>query len=142
MAPHKPEIELFDLRKDPHEVHNVAEDPNYKEIRAKPLAELNNWRTPEIKDQGLSEDFRGKGHYPIICLTDSVGDRVQRNAEKSIRFHQTRHPSWYPTRTLEEWQKVRALREPYAFRQLRASMNRPVIPFTKKPKRPKPSEAK
>jgi|GEM_PF-2064514 uncharacterized sulfatase len=82
MATHKPEIELFDLRKDPHEVHNVAEDPNYKEIRAKPLAELNNWRTPEIKDQGLSEDFRGKGHYPIICLTDSVGDRVQRNAEK------------------------------------------------------------
>ena len=49
MATSKPKIELFDLGKDPHEVHNVADDPNYAEVKAELLAELGNWRTNVIK---------------------------------------------------------------------------------------------
>ena len=32
-APRKPDIELFDLRNDPHEVNNVADDPKYAWIK-------------------------------------------------------------------------------------------------------------
>lgn len=136
MAPNKPEIELFDLRKDPHEVHNVADDPSYATVKAELLAKLDDWRKNVIKDQGVSDDFHGKDQYPDKCPTPTVGDWVQQNSEnKDYDFIKHGAPSWYPTRTLEQWQKVRALWEPYVFREPDAPLKRPVIPFTKKPKR-------
>jgi arylsulfatase A-like enzyme len=39
----EPEWEMYDLRNDPHELHNVAHDPAYKDVRAgleRKLAEL------------------------------------------------------------------------------------------------------
>ncbi len=132
MAPNKPEIELFDLRSDPHEVQNVASDPKYASVKAEMLAELNKWRTDVIHDQGISEDFRTIGIYPETNLLPTVGQWVQENAGK-YDIQKYGNPGWYPTRTLEEWQRVKAMWAPWLFREADAKMKRPVIPFTKKP---------
>lgn len=75
MAAKKPEEELFDLEKDPFEIHNLAKDPAYAEIKKQLRADLEVWRT-KIKDQGVSESFR-KGGWS----------------------------SKYPTRSLEQWEQ-------------------------------------
>lgn len=74
MAAKKSQEELYDLRTDPHEVHNVASAPAYQDTKRKLRAELEKWRE-KIKDQGVSDEFRQGGW-----------------------------PSTYPTRTLEEWE--------------------------------------
>ena len=88
MASCKPEFELFDLRMDPWEVHNVADDPAYGEIKEKLLTELNYWRENVIMDAGVSEAFRSGGW-----------------------------PSTYPTKTLKEWEVTLELFEPWVFRE-------------------------
>jgi hypothetical protein len=87
MAATKPEFELFDLKKDPYEMNNLADDPEYAEIKAELLAELNAWRK-EIKDIGVTETFRKSGW-----------------------------PADYPTRSLEEWEGILKGWEPWVFRE-------------------------
>ncbi|MFD2256655.1 sulfatase [Luteolibacter algae] len=132
MAPKKPEIELYDLKKDPHEVHNLAEDPAYAEIKKELLAALEDWRTNVIKDQGVSEDFRATDVFPEKCPTPTVGEWVYENADK-YDFNKNGLPGWYPTRTLEEWRKVRDMWKPYVFRAPDEDIARPLIPGTTKP---------
>ncbi|MEN8253830.1 MAG: sulfatase [Verrucomicrobiota bacterium] len=95
-AKSKPEFELYDLEKDPHETQNLADDPKLAETKAKLLAELNRWRK-SIDDQGVSEQFR-KGGWP----------------------------AGYPTRTLEEWQALREKWKPWVFRAPDSNMKCPV----------------
>ncbi len=133
MSAHKPPVELFDLRNDPYEVHNVADDPEYADVKAKLLAELERWRKEVIHDQGVSDAFRGVGVFPETCPTPTVGEWVQNNADE-YDFKTNGVPSWYPTRTLDEWRKVRRIWEPWVFREPNSKMKRPVIPHTKKPK--------
>ncbi|HBE68221.1 MAG TPA: sulfatase [Planctomycetaceae bacterium] len=133
MAPNKPPIELFDLRTDPHEVNNVADDPKYLEIKQELLKVLNQWRQEVIHDAGVTEEFRADGVYPG-GLPDgmTVGQWAVENA-KDYDFKVNGVPGWYPTRSLEQWREVRALWEPWVFRSPDSNMKRPVIPFTKKP---------
>ncbi|MGI9240664.1 MAG: sulfatase family protein [Verrucomicrobiales bacterium] len=135
MAPSKPEIELFDLRNDRHEVHNLADDPGYAEVRETLLAELGGWRRDVIRDQGVSKDFRAEGIFPEHCTTPTVGEWVEQNVQH-YDFTKYGTPGWYPTRTLEEWEKARELWRPYVFRGAAEKIARPKIPFTKKPKPP------
>ena len=95
MAPVKPEFELFDMQADPFELNNLAADPAYAEVKEELLAALNRWRE-EINDQGVTEEFR-KGGWPAD----------------------------YPTRSLEEWEKILALWEPWVFRDPESKMDRP-----------------
>lgn len=132
MAPNKPEIELFDLRRDPHEIDNVADAPEYAEIKAELLRDLETWRTEVIADRGISDAFRGTGVFPDACPLPTVGQWVQNNAD-DFDFKTYGVPGWYPTRTLEEWETVKALWEPYVFRSPTENVKRPVIPYTKKP---------
>lgn len=74
MAATKPEFELYDLQNDPHEISNLADDPQFAEVKAELLTEINRWRAA-VKDVGVTEEFRRGGW-----------------SDK------------YPTRTLEEWQ--------------------------------------
>ena len=141
MAASKPPIELFDLRKDPHEVKNVAGDPAYAKVKAELLAELENWRRNVIRDQGVSAEFRGDGIFPEKCPTPTVGEWVTLNAD-NYDFTTNGSPGWYPTRTLGEWQKVRALWEPYVFRKPGEDLPRPAIPWTKKNKKKKAKKPK
>lgn len=102
MAPTKPEIELFDLEKDPWELNNLADDPDYKEIKDKLFAELNNWRKNVIKDQGVTEEFRNGGWS-----------------------------AKYPTKTLEEWEEVLEKFNPWVFREPGIQMEQPFYPRKK-----------
>ena len=70
MAPRKPPEELFDLEKDPHEIHNLADDPAYADVKKSLRAELEAWRQT-IHDQGVSEEFR-KGGWPATYPTHSL----------------------------------------------------------------------
>lgn len=125
-APSKPEIELFDLNEDPHEVHNVADDPAYAGVKAELLSELQNWRDNVIHDQGVSDEFRAKNVFPETCPTPTVDEWVEANAD-NYDFNTTGWPAWYPTRTLEEWQKARALWEPYVMRGPTDKVARPAL---------------
>ncbi|RMG33501.1 MAG: DUF4976 domain-containing protein [Planctomycetota bacterium] len=125
-APRKPPVELYDLRKDPHELHNVADDPQYAKVKAELLAELENWRKNVIHDQGVSDDFRALGVFPEKCPTPTVDEWVAANRDK-YDFIRYGWPPWYPTRTLEEWQKVREAWVPYVFRAPNAKVRRPVV---------------
>lgn len=131
MSSTKPPIELFDLNKDPHEVHNVADDPAYGLIKTKLLAELDNWRKNVIEDQGVSADFRAANVFPAACPHQPVAEWVEQNAD-NYDFETHGNPAWYPTRTLEQWREVRKLWEPWVFREPDSKMARPVIPFTLK----------
>ncbi|MCB0851547.1 MAG: sulfatase [Bacteroidetes bacterium] len=51
----KPEEELFDTENDPHELKNLAEDPQYAEKLAELRAECDRWMK-EIDDKGLMEE--------------------------------------------------------------------------------------
>jgi arylsulfatase A-like enzyme len=97
MSTTKPEFELYDIQADPFELNNLAEDPDYGEVKEELLAELNKWRE-EINDQGVSDEFR-KGGWP----------------------------SDYPTRSLEEWEEILKLWEPWVFREVVSEMERPAI---------------
>ena len=135
-APTKPKIELFDLRKDPHEVKNLADDPAYAKVKAKLLAELENWRKNVIDDQGVSKDFRARDIFPKSCPTPTVDKWVEANGAK-YDFNKNGWPAWYPTRTLEEWEKARALWEPYVMREPTEKIPRPSISHSKKKKKAK-----
>lgn len=76
MAATKPEFELYDMKNDPYELNNLADNPSYSEIKESLMAELMAWRQ-SINDQGVSEEFR-KGGWPSI----------------------------FPTRSLEEWTAI------------------------------------
>jgi arylsulfatase A-like enzyme len=136
LASNKPEIELFDLRKDPHEVQNLADDPACAEVKATLLAKIDDWRKNVIKDQGVSEVFRAEGLFPEKCPTPTVGEWVEQNA-KNYNFSKNGSPPWFPTRTLGEWQKVKAMWEPWVFRDADSKMDRPKISFTQKKKKKK-----
>ncbi|MEM8952632.1 MAG: sulfatase [Verrucomicrobiota bacterium] len=132
-APTKPDFELFDLKKDPHEVNNVADDPEYADIKAKLLAELQDWRENVIDDQGVSDTFRAENAFPESCPTDTVDVWVRDNPD-SLDFNSIGWPAWYPTRTLEEWEKAKAQWEPYVMRGPNEKVARPSISHSKKKK--------
>jgi N-sulfoglucosamine sulfohydrolase len=52
----RPKEELFDLKKDPHQMQNVADDPAYaqvvKDLRKRLLAELERTGEPRLKNEG------------------------------------------------------------------------------------------
>ena len=135
-APTKPPIELFDLKRDPHEVRNRADDPALAEVRAELLKELAAWRKEVIDDQGVSADFRAVGIFPAACPADRVDEWVVANEEK-YNFNKFGWPAWYPTRSLEEWEKARAAWEPFVMRAPDSDMPRPVVVSGGKKKRVK-----
>ena len=96
MASSKPEFELFDMINDPDETNNLADNPDYQKVKSELLEELNNWRENVIKDKGVTAEFRSGGW-----------------------------PSDYPTRTLEEWEHVLELWQPWVFREAVVKVTHP-----------------
>ncbi|MCC9658288.1 sulfatase family protein [Rhodopirellula halodulae] len=126
MASVKPELELYDLREDPHEVHNVIDDPSYADTRDNLLNPLNEWRENVILDQGVSEDFRALNVFPAAISGMSV-DRWVENHRDEYDYEKYGWPSWYPTRSLEQWQAARKAWEPWVFREPDSKMERPAL---------------
>jgi N-sulfoglucosamine sulfohydrolase len=127
-APTKPEIELYDLRKDTYEVNNVADDPKYAGIKQTMLAELENWRKNIIHDKGVSDDFRAIGIFPASNPMRTVDEWAETNKD-NYDFTRYGWPAWYPTRSLEEWQKAREIWEPWVSRSTTDDMYRPNVNF-------------
>lgn len=135
-ADHKPEIELFDLRFDPYEINNLADNENYAKIKEELLAELENWRTNVIKDQGVTHEFRATKTFPDFCPTPTVDQWVFENGD-NYDFNKVGWPSWYPTRTLAEWENALEDWKPYVFRSPSDDVVRPSITLKSKNKKPK-----
>ena len=76
MKDHKPPEELFDLRSDPSEVHNLADNPMYSQTLKEFRNKLAAWRA-QVGDSGVTPEFRSGGW-----------------------------PATYPTRPLDEWMKI------------------------------------
>ena len=127
-AASKPEFELFDLKQDPYELHNLADDPALVDLKHKLLTELNRWRTEVIEDRGVTDEFRAVGIFPESCPVDSVEQWVAAH-EDEFDFVKNGYPGWYPTRTLEEWQKVLDAWQPRVFRK----PTDPLIPQASQP---------
>ena len=96
MAASKPEFELYDLKNDPYELINLADNIEYQPVKLELFKELNNWRENIIKDEGVTEEFRMGGW-----------------------------PDDYPTRTLEQWEYVLELWKPWVFRDPDSKMDHP-----------------
>lgn len=96
MADSKPEFELYDLEKDPWELNNLAEHPDYQNIKHDLLSHLNDWRINVIHDQGVTEEFRNGGW-----------------------------PATYPTKSLEEWEATLELFKPWVFRGPESDLKHP-----------------
>jgi N-sulfoglucosamine sulfohydrolase len=62
MAKQKPVEELYDIRKDPYEINNLADDPKYAAVLAKLRARLNKWLkdTNDLGSVPESEEFLAK----------------------------------------------------------------------------------
>ncbi|MDF7824807.1 sulfatase [Pontiellaceae bacterium B12227] len=133
-APTKPEFELFDLNTDPFEVKNLAADPAYAKVKAELLTELNNWRLNVIEDKGNTAEFLAENTFPKTCPLPTVDKWVQANGDK-YDFNVSGWPAWYPTRTLEEWEKARAEWEPYVMRGPEEKVARPQISHSKRKKK-------
>ena len=86
MQSSKPPEELFDLRQDPHELHNLAQDPACAPVLQEMRAELEQWRKA-VGDPGINDEFR-KGGWSAK----------------------------YPTRSLEEWQRIQQAWEDHLLR--------------------------
>ncbi len=132
MAATKPSLELYDLQADPHEVHNLADEPGAADVRAELLTELDRWRREVIDDAGVSDEFLGTGVYPPQCPELPVGRWATEHGDlATMKRHGA--PPWYPTRTLSQWQQVRDLWQPWVFRDPDSKIKRPSVPFTNKP---------
>jgi len=83
MQPSKPAEELYDVHKDPDEVHNLAADPACAGVLKEMRAELSQWQQ-SVGDPGVTNEFRNSGW--------------------SAR---------YPTRSLEEWRRIESDWEKY-----------------------------
>lgn len=136
MGATKPEVELFDLRSDPHEVNNLAGNPKYADVQADLLAKLNDWRENVIDDEGVTDEFRALNVFPESNPEATINDWVQKQGSK-YDFNAHGWPAWYPTRTLAEWEKAVALWEPYVYREPTEKVKRPEIVFSKKKKKAK-----
>ena len=130
-APKKPELELFDLKRDPHEVHNVADDPALAKVKAELLAELAKWRKDVIDDEGVSEEFRAAGVFPAAPKDVNVDNWAAAN-EAKYDFDKHGWPGWYPTRTLADWQEIQAQWQPWVFRATDSKMSRPKVANSRK----------
>ena len=134
LASKKPAVELYDLQADPYEVNNIALDPRYANVKKELMDALDHWRKGVIGDKGISDDFRAAEIYPDKCPLPKVDDWVHANGTE-FDFRKNGWPRWYPTRTLEDWEKVREAWEPYVFRKPGSKVKRPSITHPRKPKK-------
>ncbi|MFR9651738.1 MAG: sulfatase [Rikenellaceae bacterium] len=132
----KPEYELYDLNNDPYEINNLAQDVRYR-TKLKELQDaLNKWREEVIFDKGVSEDFRAEGIYPETNPEMSSDLFMFKNKNKyDIKRYGL--PSWYPTRSKEEWKKMRDIWKEWVFREPTSTMERPYVSPSQKRKKKK-----
>jgi uncharacterized sulfatase len=58
----RPEFELYNIRKDPYELRNLAEEPSLKKVRNKLFDELGKWMQ-EQGDKGIQTEMEALQHF-------------------------------------------------------------------------------
>lgn len=86
--------ELYDLKADPHEVRNLAEDPQYADVLKRMRGAMDRWMT-KVRDKGhLSEEqmvagWHPEGEQPTTQAPVVVPRRATKiSQQKSYRFEQ------------------------------------------------------
>ena len=69
MAPSRPDLELYDLESDPHEVVNLAEDARHAEILEELQVRLNEW-IESSNDHGRVREDPIPGEYALRTMVD------------------------------------------------------------------------
>lgn len=96
MASTRPAEELYDLKTDPHEINNLAADPDHQETLHKFQAILDNW-TEDTRDQGaVTED-------PAIGVRDYQSVQDYYEPEQKKRNLPANAP---PQEYLKYWQRT------------------------------------
>lgn len=102
----RPAEELYDLKKDPEQIHNVAEDAKYadakKELSSQLTAHLKSFKDPRILGQGRKFDeykylgggpkypgARNKNQGPMAGMGIMVGELASTNALIQVRLTQS-----------------------------------------------------
>ncbi len=81
-APTRPAEELYDLENDPWEINNLADDPQYQDIKQKLASRLEQWQD-EIDDQG---------RYPE---SDEVLEQIARERKRDQEKLKSRPADWF-----------------------------------------------
>ncbi len=76
--PTKPVEELYDTEADPHQIHNLADDPQYADVLERFRAELIRWMT-EKRDLGLMPEYE-----------------IQQRSEGTTRYEMRQDAAAYP----------------------------------------------
>jgi arylsulfatase A-like enzyme len=107
MKDHKPDEELYDIQKDPSEVHNLAADPLYADTLKEFRAQLAKWRTA-VGDADPTPEFR-KGGWPGIYPTRPLAEwlSIETQWENHIlnggsKPEIVRPPQFFPETTYKE----------------------------------------
>ncbi|WP_390176065.1 sulfatase family protein [Mariniblastus fucicola] len=140
-ASSKPEIELFDLKKDPFEINNVADEPAYADTKAELLAALTDWRENVIMDEGVDDEFRAVGQFDESQRGDLSMDQWVLKNRDQLDFNRYGWPGWYPTRSQQQWEEAVETWKPYVFRGPTEDVQRPSVAHAPKQKA-KPAKKK
>ena len=83
----KPIEELYDLRTDPHEVHNLVSNPTYKPKLIELRTALSKWQT-DINDQGLkAESEIIKGFWPDMIQPTTSDVKIEINSDGFVQMY-------------------------------------------------------
>lgn len=124
----KPEFELFDIEKDPHELNNLAGDRVYGEKFDELKNELNRFRA-EIGDNPEIEKYRSY-KWPEFDYKISVQEWMLKHPD--IDYSTFGYPPYSPTRPREQWEEMAKLWKEWLYRDPRSKMKQPVRVYTQK----------
>lgn len=130
----KPQYELFDLKSDPHEINNLAENSAYTAKLNELLSAIDEWRTNVINDKAPTKEFVAEDVFPATNPESSVDEFVLKNKD-NYDYKLNGWPSWYPTRSKEEWKEMRDKWEDWVFRSPTSTMSRPHLIVSKAEKK-------
>jgi hypothetical protein len=106
----KPTEELYDLRADPHMIRNLADDPDYAEVRSRLSRELRAWQL-RTRDLGLLSEFemhrraegstqfdvgQSEASYPlsrILPVAEMAGQRDAANLPRLVALLDNEDPA-------------------------------------------------
>ncbi|TWU56656.1 Arylsulfatase precursor [Rubripirellula tenax] len=77
LAAPRPETELYDTAGDPHQIHNLADDPKYAVIQSRLLSTLRTWREKTGDDipEKITPDFFDRDTGDSLHLGKAVADQ-------------------------------------------------------------------
>lgn len=81
---HRTSEELYDVQKDPYEMHNLADNPKFTDIKARLSQELTAWMTQQ-GDQGLATELKAPSRQPRnLKAGGNAGAKKKKKKKKPV----------------------------------------------------------